>query len=118
MFPRKSFDIFHFFDDHGLSLLTKKVKYEKAKLNCRGLGDASLAQFHQRSRYSFYACRSQMRKKRQSSQQCHLALLGPMSLKAASKTLVKLTPGVNFTNVLGAAFTRARSQKSKKTMMT
>jgi len=32
-------------------------------------------------------------KKRQSSQQCHLALLGPMSVKAARKTLVKLTPG-------------------------
>ncbi len=32
--------------------------------------------------------------KRQSSQQCHLALLGPTSVKAASKTLVKLTPGV------------------------
>ncbi len=35
-----------------------------------------------------------MRKKRQSSQQCHLALLGPMSVKAASRTLVKLTPDV------------------------
>jgi hypothetical protein len=34
-----------------------------------------------------------MRKKRQSSQQCHLALLGPTSVKAVSKTLVKLTPG-------------------------
>ncbi len=35
-----------------------------------------------------------MRKKRQSSQQSHLALLGPTSVKAASKTLVKLIPGV------------------------
>jgi len=34
-----------------------------------------------------------MRKKRQSSQQCGLALLGPTSVKAARKTLVKLTPG-------------------------
>jgi len=33
-----------------------------------------------------------MRKKRQSSQQCHLALLGPTRVKAAPKTLVKLTP--------------------------
>jgi len=33
-----------------------------------------------------------MRKKRQSSQQCHLALLGPTSVKAAQKTLVKSTP--------------------------
>jgi hypothetical protein len=32
-----------------------------------------------------------MRKKRQSSQQCHLALLGRTSVKAAHKTLVKLT---------------------------
>jgi len=31
--------------------------------------------------------------KRQSSQQCHLALLGPTSIKAARKTLVKLSPG-------------------------
>jgi len=34
-----------------------------------------------------------MRKNRQSSQQYHLALLGPTSVKAARKTLVKLTPG-------------------------
>jgi len=51
----------------------------------------SLAQFHQRSTYSFYVCRFRMRKKRQSSQQCHLALLGPTSVKAARKMLVKLT---------------------------
>jgi len=30
--------------------------------------------------------------KRQSSQQCHLVLLGPTSVKAARKMLVKLTP--------------------------
>jgi len=70
----------------------------------------SRAQFHQCSTYSFYARRSRMRKKdsqvssviwhfwdlrackkRQSSQQCHLALLGHTSVKAARKTLVKLT---------------------------
>jgi len=51
------------------------------------------AQFHQRSMYSFYARRSQMCKKRQSSWQCRLALLGPTSVKAVSKMLVKLTPG-------------------------
>ncbi len=52
------------------------------------------AQFHQRSTYSFYTHRSRMRKKRHSSQQCHLALFGPTSVKAAParKTLVKLTP--------------------------
>jgi hypothetical protein len=31
--------------------------------------------------------------KRQSSQQCHLAILGPTSIKDVCKTLVKLTPG-------------------------
>jgi len=35
-----------------------------------------------------------MCKKRQSSQQCHLALLGPTSVKAARKLLAKLTPGL------------------------
>jgi len=50
------------------------------------------AQLHQSSTYSFYARRSGMSKKRQSSQQCHLVLLGPKSVKAARKKLVKLTP--------------------------
>jgi len=50
------------------------------------------AQFDQRSTYSFYTHRFRMCKKRQSSQQCHLVLLGLTSLKAAHKTLVKLTP--------------------------
>jgi len=35
-----------------------------------------------------------MRKKRKSSQQCYLALLGPTSIKAARKMLVKLSPDV------------------------
>jgi len=55
----------------------------------------SWAQFHQHSTSSFYARRSRVRKKRQSSWQCRLALLGPTSIKAARKTLVKLTPGLN-----------------------
>jgi len=42
------------------------------------------------------------------SQQCHLALLGPTSVKAARKTLMKLTPGGNPTNLFlpikGAVF--------------
>jgi hypothetical protein len=41
-----------------------------------------------------------MHKKRQSSQQCHLALLGHTSIKAAHKMLVKLTPGCKFTKLL------------------
>ncbi len=61
---------------------------------------AHWAQFHQRSTYSFYARRSQTRKKRQSSQQCHLVLLGPTSVKAAQKMLVKSTPGLFMTPFL------------------
>jgi len=44
----------------------------------------SRAQFHQHSTYSFYARRSRMRKKRQSSQQCHLALLGTYERKSCT----------------------------------
>ncbi len=33
-------------------------------------------------------------KKRQSSQQCHFALLGPKSAKAVHRTLMKSTPGL------------------------
>jgi len=40
--------------------------------------------------------------KRQSSQQCRLALLGPTSVKAVRRTMMKLTPGVNFINILRA----------------
>ncbi len=35
---------------------------------------------------------ARMRQKRQSSWKCRLALLGPTSVKATHKTLVKLTP--------------------------
>ncbi len=55
-------------------------------------GPVDLAKFPQRSMYSFYRGRSRMRKKRKSSWQCHLVLLGPTSVKAAHKTLAKLTP--------------------------
>ncbi len=51
-----------------------------------------------------------MPQKRQSSWQCcltRLVLLGPTSVKAAHKLLVKLTPGLNFINVLRAALTLA-----------
>jgi len=65
--------------------------------------DRPWAQFHQRSVYCFYACRSQKRKKRQPSWQCCLALLGPTNVKAACKTLVKLTSGLNFINILRIA---------------
>jgi len=68
----------------------------------------SLAQFHQCSTYSFYARRSRMRKKRLSSQQCHLALLGPTSIKAAHKRLVKLTQGCSTQH-------RQKTDKTEKT---
>jgi len=58
-----------------------------------------------------------MRKKRQSSQQCHLALLGPTSVKAAHKKLVKLTPGgVNLTRILHTAFACPDARSSKNTV--
>jgi len=36
--------------------------------------------------------------------------------KAARRTLMKLTPGVDFTNILLAAFTLADQKKIKKTV--
>ncbi len=41
----------------------------------------------------------------QLSQQCHLVLLGPTSVKAARKMMVKLTPGLDFINIIRTAFT-------------
>ncbi len=52
--------------------------------------ETNRCQFHQCSTYSCNTRRSRMCKKRQSSQQCNLALLGPTSVKAAQKTFVKL----------------------------
>jgi len=53
--------------------------------------------------------------KRQSSQQCRLALLGPMGVKAVCRMLMKFSPGVNFTTFLRKAFTPEDSLKCKKT---
>jgi len=55
-----------------------------------------------------------MRKKRQSSQQCRLALLGPMGVKAVCRTLMKLTPVVSFTNVPLTAFALTDPKSAKK----
>jgi len=63
-------------------------------------------QFHQRSMYSFYARRSQS---------C-LALLGPTSVKAECKTVVKLTPSGNFINVVHEAFTHIYPKSANKTV--
>jgi len=46
--------------------------------------------------------------KRQSSQQCRFVLLGPTSIKAAHKMLTKLTPGVNFNDILRSNFSYER----------
>jgi len=57
------------------------------------------AQFHQRSTYSFYARRSRKRKKIDDFT-VFFTLLSSAHVKAALKTLMKLTPGVNFINML------------------
>ncbi len=59
-----------------------------------------------------------MRKNRQSGQQCHLARLGPMSVKVVRKTLMKLTPGLNFIKIQHTAFKHLDSKKRKKDMTT
>jgi len=84
--------------------LTKKTRSISSTYNIHAQDEKlfwrmTRAQFHQRSMYSFYARRSQMRKNRQSSWQCCLTLLGPTSVKAVHKTLMKLSPGVNFINI-------------------
>jgi len=61
---------------------------------CRPKYVSTYRQFHQRSTYSFYARRSRNEQKRQSSQQCCLALLGPTGVKAIRRTLMKLTPNL------------------------
>jgi len=52
--------------------------------------------------------------KRLSSHQCLFALLGSASAKAVCKTLVKLTPGVDLTHTLSAAFMPADPKRTKK----
>jgi len=89
----------------NINLLTHKLKV-KSYLNMTKVNLILIVisrQFLQRSTYSFYARKSRMRKK-QSSQQCHLTLLGPTGVKAAHWMLMKSTLGINFINVLWAAF--------------
>ncbi len=75
-------------------------------------------QFHQRSTYSFCARRSQKHKKYgkkiQLSHQCLFTLLGSTSVKAVRRTLVKLTQGLNFINVLRAAFAHVDPKSVKR----
>jgi len=73
------------------------------------------AQFHQRFMNIFYARRSQKCKKID-----NLTVIfthsGSARAKAACKTLMKLSPGVNFTNVLWASFTEEDPESAKKTV--
>jgi hypothetical protein len=62
----------------------------------------SRGQFHQHFTYSFYARRSQKQKKIQLSHKYIFTLLGSLSIKAVRRTLMKLSPGVNFINMLNA----------------
>ncbi len=61
------------------------------------------SQFHQHFMSSFCMRRSQKRKKAQKLS-IFFALLGSACAKAAYRMLMKLTPGVNFINILRAAF--------------
>jgi len=45
---------------------------------------------------------------------CHFALSGSTLVKASPKTSMKLTPGFNFTNVLGAAFMLVDHKRVKR----
>jgi len=64
-------------------------------------------------KHSFYTLRSLKCKKRQSSCRSFFALLGSVCAQAARGTLVKLTPGLNFINVLRTAFTLSGSTSVK-----
>ncbi len=53
-------------------------------------------------------------RKKQSSQQCCLALWEPTGVKAVRWPLMKLSPGVNFINVLQTAFLCTDPKSAKK----
>ncbi len=63
---------------------------------------------------SFYACRSQKHKKTVKSSVSFFPFV-ICTKKAAGKMLVKSTPGVDFTNILRAAFPRVDPKSAKKT---
>jgi len=64
--------------------------------------------------HSFYAHRSQERKKTDNLTIFFFTLLGSARTKAAHIMLMKLTPGVKFTNVFRAAFSMHADPKSTK----
>jgi len=67
------------------------------------------AQFLQYSMYSFYACRSKKRKK--TLMTYVFTFLGSTRAKAVHRMLMKLTPGLNFINVLRTAFTLVDTER-------
>ena len=78
---------------HGFSTFRSQNSFDVCRdLHCVR-DHFTWCQFHQHSTYSFYARRSRMLKKRQSSQHCHFTLLGSGSVKVACRMLTKLTPG-------------------------
>jgi len=60
--------------------------------------------FHQRSTYNFCACRAQKRKMTMLTWLSFFAHSGSTCAKAVHRTLMKLSPGVKLTNILGADF--------------
>jgi hypothetical protein len=72
----------------------------------------SWGQFHQH--FLIYICRSQKRKTSLITWLSFFLLLGSSPIKALQKMLMKLTPWVNFTNVLRAAFTFADHKSTKR----
>jgi len=72
------------------------------------------AQFHQLFKYSFYACRSRKHQKILMTWLSFFSHSGSTSVKAVHRTLVKLTPGVNFINVLLAAFSWEDPKRVKR----
>jgi len=70
----------------------------------------SRGQFHQCFTSSFYPHRSQKHKKTESLTE-YFAPLGSAHVKAAHRTLMKLTPGVDFTNVFARVFRTCFSYK-------
>ncbi len=73
-------------------------------------------QFHQRFTYSFCARRDPESVRTQSSDQYLFTLLGSTSVKAVRRTLMKLSPGVHFINILCTAFALVDPKSIKNTV--
>jgi len=70
-----------------------------------GISDAFQVSISSTIYVQLYTCRSQKRDKIQLSHKYLFTLSGSVSVKAVRRTLMKLSPGVNFINILRAAFT-------------